>query len=80
MIRVVNDTLLYLMFAGFLVVFDRFMQLVQREWINGGHPFSLRHNHVTSAPEKDKGPIFLLFLDAVWQVHNTLHSTSLHTL
>ena len=46
----------------------RFMQLVQREWLDGGHPFSIRHNHATSAPEKDKAPIFLLFLDAVWQV------------
>lgn len=44
------------------------MQLIQREWLDGGHPFSIRHNHVTSAPEKEKAPIFLLFLDAVWQV------------
>ena len=45
------------------------MQLVQREWLDGGHPFSLRHNHVTSAPDREKAPIFLLFLDAVWQVY-----------
>ncbi len=44
------------------------MQLVQREWLDGGHRFSLRHNHATSAPEKEKAPMFLLFLDAVWQV------------
>ena len=44
------------------------MELVQREWLDGGHPFSLRHTHVTSAPEKERAPMFLLFLDAVWQV------------
>ena len=50
------------------VLLARFMQLIQREWLDGGHPFSMRHNHVTSAPEKEKAPMFLLFLDAVWQV------------
>ena len=46
----------------------RFVDLVKREWLDSGHPFSLRHNHVKSAPEKEKAPVFLLFLDAVWQV------------
>ncbi|XP_019851708.1 PREDICTED: myotubularin-related protein 9-like [Amphimedon queenslandica] len=45
-----------------------FLQLIEREWLQGGHPFSLRHNIVSAAPEKQKGPIFLLFLDAVWQI------------
>ncbi len=49
-------------------VIYRFVELIQREWLDGGYPFSLRHNHVTSAPEKEKAPTFLLFLDAVWQV------------
>ena len=52
----------------YFVLLARFMQLIQREWLDGGHPFSMRHNHVTSAPEKEKAPMFLLFLDAVWQV------------
>lgn len=47
---------------------EGFVELVQREWLDGGHPFSLRHTHVTSAPEKERAPMFLLFLDAVWQV------------
>lgn len=46
----------------------RFVDLVEREWLDGGHQFSLRHHHVTFAPEKEKAPNFLLFLDAVWQV------------
>ncbi|XP_064382169.1 myotubularin-related protein 9-like [Halichondria panicea] len=45
-----------------------FIELVKREWLDSGHPFSLRHNHVKSAPEKEKAPIFLQFLDSVWQV------------
>ena len=46
----------------------RFVGLVQREWLDGGHPFSLRHQHAGAAPEKEKAPVFLLFLDAVWQI------------
>ncbi len=46
----------------------RFIDLVQREWLNGGHPFSLRHGHTITAPEKERGPVFLIFLDCVWQV------------
>ena len=48
---------------------NRFADLVQREWLDGGHPFSLRHGHAPFAsPERERGPVFLLFLDAVWQV------------
>ena len=45
-----------------------FVDLVEREWLDGGHQFSLRHHPVTHAPEKERAPVFLLFLDAVWQV------------
>lgn len=47
---------------------NRFADLVQREWLEAGHPFSLRHGHVSSTPEKERSPMFLLFLDCVWQV------------
>ncbi len=58
---------------------NRFIELVKREWLDSGHPFSLRHNHVKSAPEKEKAPMFLLFLDSVWQVggHSVGHQLSL---
>jgi hypothetical protein len=46
----------------------RFVELVEREWLDGGHQFSMRHHHITHAPEKERAPVFLLFLDAVWQV------------
>lgn len=45
-----------------------FVELVEREWLDGGHQFSQRHHHSTHALEKEKAPVFLLFLDAVWQV------------
>ena len=54
------------------------MQLVQREWLDGGYQFSLRHSHATSAPERDKAPMFLLFLDAVWQVCQYVTNSVLH--
>lgn len=45
-----------------------FLELIQREWLDGGHPFSLRHDHVSTSPDKEKSPLFLLFLDALWQI------------
>ena len=53
----------------FFHLFISFLELIQREWLDGDHPFSLRHSHVTSAPEKERAPLFLLFLDTVWQVN-----------
>ncbi|XP_066494661.1 myotubularin-related protein 9-like isoform X2 [Tiliqua scincoides] len=47
-----------------------FQGLLEREWIQAGHPFHLRcarsaHSH---ARLKQEGPVFLLFLDCVWQL------------
>lgn len=44
-----------------------FQVLIQKEWVALGHPFSDRLGHVYSK-QSDKSPIFLLFLDCVWQV------------
>ena len=52
----------------YLSLSGRFAELVQREWLDAGHPFSLRHGHVSLVPEKDRSPSFLLFLDSVWQL------------
>ena len=54
--------------AQLLTHLNRFVELIEREWLNGGHQFSWRHHHTTFAPDKEKAPVFLLFLDAVWQV------------
>ena len=47
-----------------------FQQLVEREWIRPGHPFSLRCGHTSSMKVSERSPVFLLFLDAVWQILN----------
>lgn len=41
--------------------------LIQKEWVALGHPFSDRMGHVYNK-QADKSPVFLLFLDCVWQV------------
>lgn len=43
-----------------------FQVLIQKEWVALGHPFSDRMGHVYTK-QADKSPIFLLFLDCVWQ-------------
>ncbi|KFQ49076.1 Myotubularin-related protein 9, partial [Nestor notabilis] len=47
-----------------------FQGLVEREWIQAGHPFRLRCAHSASshARPKQEAPLFLLFLDCVWQL------------
>lgn len=41
--------------------------LIQKEWVALGHPFSDRMGHVYNK-QADRSPVFLLFLDCVWQV------------
>lgn len=49
-----------------------FQALVEQEWICAGHPFSLRCAHSAFASGSVTGPheapVFLCFLDCVWQV------------
>ncbi|XP_054707897.1 myotubularin-related protein 10-B-like [Uloborus diversus] len=44
-----------------------FELLIQKEWVALGHPFTERH-HLISGYEAEEAPIFLLFLDCVWQL------------
>ncbi|KAF6357267.1 myotubularin related protein 12 [Rhinolophus ferrumequinum] len=44
-----------------------FQSLVQKEWIMGGHCFLDRCNHLRQS-DKEEVPVFLLFLDCVWQL------------
>lgn len=53
-----------------------FEALIEREWIQAGHPFSTRckysafppaHN-VSSPDKREYSPVFLLFIDCVWQI------------
>lgn len=44
-----------------------FEVLIQKEWIALGHPFCDRMGHIYSK-NAERSPLFLLFLDCVWQV------------
>lgn len=44
-----------------------FQSLIQREWVVMGHPFCTRLGHVYNS-ESQEAPVFLLFLDCVWQL------------
>lgn len=50
-----------------------FEALVEREWLQAGHPFSLRCQHSayygSHVRTKNIAPTFLVFLDCVWQIH-----------
>lgn len=48
-----------------------FEALVEREWIQGGHPFWTRHSPQVniSASSGESAPVFLLFLDCVHQIY-----------
>ena len=50
-----------------------FEALIEREWLQAGHPFSLRCRHsayaASSARAKDQSPTFLVFLDCVYQIY-----------
>lgn len=50
-----------------------FEALIEREWIQGGHPFATRHARSCYTPSahrsKSNSPTFLLFLDCVYQIH-----------
>ncbi|NXC90346.1 MTMR9 protein, partial [Cercotrichas coryphoeus] len=49
---------------------EGFQALLQREWIEAGHPFQLRCARSAAAHGRGKqeAPLFLLFLDCVWQL------------
>ncbi|EEZ98180.1 myotubularin-related protein 10-B [Tribolium castaneum] len=44
-----------------------FQSLIQKDWVAMGHPFGHRLGHILSK-EVEQSPIFLLFLDCVWQI------------
>ena len=52
--------------------FTGFRTLVEKDWLSFGHPFQLRHAHGEGKGrnEDQMSPIFLQFLDCVWQLVN----------
>ena len=47
-----------------------FEELIEREWLQAGHPFALRNSKCAFAVSghRTEAPVFLIFLDCVWQV------------
>lgn len=47
-----------------------FQTLIDQTWIQLGHPFSIRcrNSAFGSKPSKEESPVFILFLDCVWQI------------
>nr|XP_023023470.1 myotubularin-related protein 9 isoform X1 [Leptinotarsa decemlineata] len=45
--------------------------LIDREWLQAGHPFQVRHQKLCFSNSRMKGvqPTFLIFLDCVYQLH-----------
>ena len=54
----------------FAIILFRFEALIEREWLQAGHAFSKRNAKSAFAVShhRSEAPIFLLFLDCVWQV------------
>ena len=53
-----------------LVCVCRFEALVEREWLQAGHPFADRcaKSAFAVSKQRSESPVFLLFLDSVWQI------------
>ncbi|NXQ41214.1 MTMR9 protein, partial [Catharus fuscescens] len=48
-----------------------FQALIVREWLQAGHPFQQRcaQSAYSNSKQKWEAPVFLLFLECVWQIH-----------
>ncbi|KAJ8960603.1 hypothetical protein NQ318_013894 [Aromia moschata] len=63
----VVSSLTQLMLDPFFRTKYGFQSLVQKDWVALGHPFANRLGHIL-CKEVEASPIFLLFLDCVWQL------------
>ncbi len=60
-----------LLLDPFYRTFDGFKVLIEKEWCSFGHPFQLRCAHgqdKASRQDDQTSPVFLQFLDCVWQL------------
>jgi len=60
----------------------RFEALLEREWLQAGHPFGDRCEKSAFANSKlrQESPVFLLFLDCAWQVWHDYHTDFDHAV
>uniref|UniRef100_A0AAZ3SP34 Myotubularin-related protein 12 n=1 Tax=Oncorhynchus tshawytscha TaxID=74940 RepID=A0AAZ3SP34_ONCTS len=63
----VVSSLVQLMLDPYYRTLLGFQSLVQKEWVAGGHAFLDRSNHL-HLKDKVESPVFLLFLECVWQL------------
>ncbi|XP_061118473.1 myotubularin-related protein 12-like isoform X1 [Conger conger] len=63
----VISSLVQLMLDPFYRTLTGFQSLVQKEWVAGGHNFLDRCNYLLKDKEL-QSPVFLLFLECVWQL------------
>jgi myotubularin-related protein 6/7/8 len=42
--------------------------LIEKEWLSFGHKFSDRCGHLRTNDNKEQSPVFLQFIEAVWQL------------
>lgn len=56
----------------FKFIFSGLQALVDREWLQAGYPFQLRHSKscYSNLKTKNQQPTFLLFLDCIYQLHH----------
>ncbi|XP_052867794.1 myotubularin-related protein 10-B isoform X1 [Anopheles cruzii] len=67
MCGVISSLVQLLLDKSFRTIYG-FQNLIQKEWIILGHPFSDRLGHVAAVKSTERSPLFLLFLDCVWQL------------
>ncbi len=57
-----------------------FIEMVEKEWLAFGHQFARRHGHAEGKMEQQgdsqRSPVFLQFLDCVWQFACQLNPSS----
>ncbi|XP_078141559.1 myotubularin-related protein 12 [Centroberyx gerrardi] len=64
----VISSLAQLMLDSFYRTLPGFQSLVQKEWVAGGHSFLDRCNQLHLKDKENASPVFLLFLECVWQL------------
>ncbi|XP_018602294.1 myotubularin-related protein 10-like [Scleropages formosus] len=69
----VVSSLVQLMLDPHFRSIEGFQSLVQKEWVMAGHRFLDRCNHLKKS-SKEESPLFLLFVDCVWQLMNQFPS------